>query len=71
MIFFQLKIHTFLTGFQRTLEKGNNRKKSFLCLIADIYLKCDTNGQLSTRLHNERDDFNFAFINFPYLAIVR
>ena len=70
MIFFQLKIHTFLTGFQRTREKRNSRN-SFLCLIAGIYLKCDTNSQLSIRLDHKRDDFNFVLIIFPYLAIVR
>ena len=33
-------------------------------LLLDIYLKFDTNGQLSTRLYDKRDDFNFAIINF-------
>ena len=33
----------------------------------DIFLKYDTNGHLSTRLYDKRDDFNFSIINFPYL----
>ena len=29
--------------------------------------KFDTNVQLPTRLYENRDDFNFAAMNFPYL----
>jgi hypothetical protein len=33
----------------------------------DIHVILDTNGQLSTRLYDKRDDFNIAIINFPHL----
>ena len=33
----------------------------------DIFLEFDTNGHLSTRLYDKRDDFNFTIINFPNL----
>ena len=48
---------------QRIRDKRNNRK-SFL----DIYLKFNSNGQLSTRLYDKRCDFNFD-INFPHLLV--
>ena len=32
----------------------------------DIYLKFDTNVQLSTRSSDKRDNFNFAIIKFPH-----
>jgi hypothetical protein len=31
-----------------------------------LTFKYDTNGQLSTRLYDKRDDFNFANINLEY-----
>jgi hypothetical protein len=33
----------------------------------DIHVILDTNGQLSTRLYDKRDDFIIAIINFPHL----
>ena len=33
----------------------------------DIFLEFDSNGDLSTRLYDKRDDFNFTIINFPHL----
>jgi hypothetical protein len=33
--------------------------------IPDIYLLFDTNGHSNTRLHDKRDDFNFAIIIVP------
>ena len=50
----------FLHNFHNTL------RNSFLFLI--IYLKSDTNGQLSTRCYiNDKRDFNFPIIYFPHL----
>ena len=31
----------------------------------DLHLEFDTNGHLSTKIYNKRDDFNFKIINFP------
>ena len=33
----------------------------------DIFLEFDSNGHLSTRLYDKRDDFDFTIINFPHL----
>jgi len=33
----------------------------------DIYPNFSTNGQLSIRLYDKRDDFNFAIIHFPHI----
>ena len=48
----------------RTWNKGNNRN-SFLFVISWQF-KYDTNGQLSTKCYDKRDDFNFANINLEY-----
>jgi hypothetical protein len=31
----------------------------------DLYLEFDDSGQLSTKMYDKRDDFNFKIINFP------
>ena len=33
----------------------------------DIFLEFDSNGHLSTRLYDKKDDFDFTIINFPHL----
>jgi hypothetical protein len=34
----------------------------------DIYLEFDDSGQLSTKICDKRDDFNFKIINFPNMC---
>jgi hypothetical protein len=34
----------------------------------DLYLEFDDNGQLSTKIYDKRDDFNFKIINFPNMC---
>ena len=34
----------------------------------DIYLELDDSGQLSTKIYDKRDDFNFKIINFPNMC---
>jgi hypothetical protein len=34
----------------------------------DIYLEFDDSGQLSTKIYDKRDDFNFQIINFPNMC---
>jgi hypothetical protein len=36
-------------------------------LYLDVSLKLDTNGQITTKLYDKRDDFNFSIAKFPYL----
>jgi hypothetical protein len=35
----------------------------------DLYLEFDDSGQLSTKIYDKRDDFNFKMINFPNMCI--
>jgi hypothetical protein len=34
----------------------------------DLYLEFDDSGQLSTKIYDKRDDFNFKVINFPNMC---
>jgi hypothetical protein len=34
----------------------------------DLYLEIDDSGQLSTKIYDKRDDFNFKVINFPNMC---
>ena len=34
----------------------------------DVYLEFDDSGQLSTKIYDKRDDFNFKIINFPNMC---
>jgi len=34
----------------------------------DLYLEFDDSGQLSTKMYDKRDDFNFKIINFPNMC---
>ena len=34
----------------------------------DIYLEFDDRGQISTKIYDKRDDFNFKIINFPNMC---
>ena len=37
-------------------------------LFLDVYLDLDDSGQLSTKIYDKRDDFNFKIINFPNMC---
>jgi hypothetical protein len=34
----------------------------------DLYLEFDDSGQISTKIYDKRDNFNFKFINFPNMC---
>ena len=36
--------------------------------FVDIYLEFDDSGQLSTKIYDKRDDFNFKIINVPNMC---
>jgi hypothetical protein len=38
---------------------------AWMNLEEDLYLEIDDSGQLSTKIYDKRDDFNFKIINFP------
>jgi hypothetical protein len=44
--------------------KETTSSASFL----DLYLEFDDSGQLSTKIYDKRDDFNFKIINFPNMC---
>ena len=33
----------------------------------DLYLEFDDSGQISTKIYDKRDDFNFKIINYKYV----
>jgi hypothetical protein len=37
-------------------------------LFLDLYLEFDDSGQISTKIYDKRDDFNFKIINFPNMC---
>jgi hypothetical protein len=39
-----------------------------LSSLLDLYLEFDDSGQLSTKIIDKRDDFNFKIINFPNMC---
>ena len=49
-------------GLSETTDTASST--SFL----DLYLEFDDSGQISTKMHNKRDDFNFNIINFPNMC---
>ena len=48
---------------QRSCERGITT-----LLFLDLYLEFDDSGQLSTKIYDKRDDFNFKIINFPNMC---
>ena len=47
------------------LEVKETTDTASSALILDLYLEFDDSGQLSTKIYDKRDDFNFKIINFP------
>ena len=47
-----------------TAEKAN--KSGHLTDYLDVTFIIDSEGQLSTRLYDKRDDFDFHIVNFPF-----
>ena len=51
---------------QLTVEKAN--KSDHLADYLDLTFIIDSGGKLSTRLYDNRDDFDFHIVNFPYFS---
>ena len=49
-----------------TVEKAN--KSDHLADYLDLTFIIDSGGNLSTRLYDKRDDFDFHIVNFPFLS---
>ena len=48
------------------VKETTDTASSASCL--DLYLEFDDSGQLSTKIYDKRDDFNFKIINFPNMC---
>jgi hypothetical protein len=50
------------------LEVKETADTASSALFLDLYLEFDDSGQLSTKMYDKRDDFNFKIINFPNMS---
>jgi hypothetical protein len=50
------------------LEAKETTDKASSASFLDLYLEFDDSGQLSTKMYDKRDDFNFKIINFPNMC---
>ena len=61
-----LDYHKEIYPSQLTVEKAN--RSDHLADYLDLTFITDSGGELSTRLYDKRDDFDFHIVNFPYLS---
>jgi hypothetical protein len=45
-----------------------NQLRDVSASFLDLYLEFDDSGQLSTRIYDKLDNFNFKIINFPNMC---
>jgi hypothetical protein len=50
------------------LEAKETTDTASSAFFLDLYLEFDDSGQLSTKMYDKRDDFNFEIINFPNMC---
>ena len=50
------------------LEVKETTDTASFASFLDLYLEFDDSGQLSTKIYDKRDDFNFKIINFPNMC---
>jgi hypothetical protein len=50
------------------LEANETTDTPSTASFLDIYLEIEDSGQLSTKIYDKRDDFNFEIINFPNMC---
>ena len=60
----------FRVGLERfpELEVKETTDTASSASFLDLYLEFDDSGQLSTKIYDKRDDFNFKIINFPNMC---
>ena len=49
------------------LEIKDTTDSSTSAAYLDIFLRRNQQGQLFTKLYDQRDDFNFSIVNFPFM----
>ena len=52
------------------LEVKDTTDTASCASFLDFFLKFDDSGQLSTKIYDKRDDFNFKIVNFPNIAAI-
>jgi hypothetical protein len=50
------------------LEVKETTDTALSASFLDLYLEFDDNGQISTKIYDKRDDFNFKIINIPNMC---
>ena len=55
------RIYHIEVGIKDTTD--TDRSASYL----DLHFEIDSEGRLRTKLHDERDDFNFPIVNFSFI----
>ena len=56
------QIHVYSTELQLNKANSSNTEDPYLDLNLSI-----TNGIVSSKIYDKRDDFNFEIVNFPFL----
>ena len=54
--------------YPQDLEVKETTDAASSASFLDVYLEFDESGQLSTKIYDKRDDFNFKIINFPNMC---
>jgi hypothetical protein len=54
--------------FSAETEVKENTDTASSASFLDLYLEFDDSGQISTKIDDEQDDFNFKIINFPNMC---
>jgi hypothetical protein len=73
LFFFDIRILITLLGIFKLFLNSYVKIIKF-CLaymqasFLDLYLEFDDSGQISTKIYDKRDDFNFKIINFPNMC---
>ena len=52
----------------QSLEVKETTDTASSASFLDLYLEFDDSGQISTKIYDKRDDFNFKIINFPNMC---
>ena len=61
--------HTYVDSiYPSELEIKDTTESASSVSYLDILLEMDIDGNLTTKLYDKRDDFNFSIVNFPYLC---
>ena len=63
-----IKIYISIAIYPPELEVKETIDTASSASFLDLYLEFDDSGQLSIKIYDKRDDFNFKIINFPNMC---